>query len=190
MERHPRITPRITTRDMAIIPIFSVLTALGAFIKLPLGPVPVSMQMVFVVLSGILLGKKALYSQLIYVLLGLMGLPIFTGGGGIGYILTPTFGYLVGFILAAFTIGSLREKMKSITVLKLFLISFIGVIVIYLCGAGYLYLLKNVILGNSPLSLFNALKFGALVFLPGDTLWCLFAAFLGKRLTKEIPLLK
>jgi len=189
MEQKLTLKRKFSTRDMAIIPIFSVLTAVGAFIKLPIGPVPISMQTVFVVLSGIILGRKAVYSQLIYVLLGLLGLPVFTGGGGIGYILTPTFGYLVGFILASYLIGTLREKLKTITVLKLFLISFLGLIVIYTIGAGYLSVLKNLIMGNAPLSLAKAIKFGALVFIPGDTLWCVFAAFLGKRLTKEIPLL-
>lgn len=189
MERNQTLKRKISTRDMAIIPIFSVLTAVGAFIKLPIGPVPLSMQTVFVVLSGIILGRKAVYSQLIYVLLGLLGLPVFTSGGGIGYIFTPTFGYLVGFILASYIIGALREKLKTITVLKLFLISFIGLIVIYTAGAGYLYILKNLIMGDAPISLAKAIKFGALVFIPGDTLWCVFAAFLGKRLTKEIPLL-
>jgi biotin transporter BioY len=61
--------------------------------------------------------------------------------------------------------------------------------VIYTIGAGYLYVLKNLIMGDAPISLAKAIKFGALVFIPGDTLWCVFAAFLGKRLTKEIPLL-
>lgn len=188
MERNQTLKRKISTRDMAIIPIFSVLTAVGAFIKLPIGPVPLSMQTVFVLLSGIILGRKAVYSQLIYVLLGLLGLPVFTSGGGIGYIFTPTFGYLAGFILASYVIGTLREKMKTITVLKLFLISFIGLILIYTVGAGYLYILKNLIMGDSPISLAKAIKFGALVFIPGDTLWCIFAAFLGKRLAKEIPL--
>lgn len=188
MERNQTLQRKISTRDMAIIPIFSVLTAVGAFIKLPIGPVPLSMQTVFVLLSGIILGRKAVYSQLIYVLLGLLGLPVFTSGGGIGYIFTPTFGYLAGFILASYIIGTLREKLKTITVLKLFLISFIGLTLIYTVGAGYLYILKNLIMGDSPISLAKAIKFGALVFIPGDTLWCIFAAFLGKRLTKEIPL--
>ena len=92
--------PFLTTRELTLLPLFTVLTAVGAFIKIPLGAVPVSLQTVFVLLSALLLGKKAAISQGLYVLLGLLGLPIFTGGGGIGYVLTPTFGYLIGFIAA------------------------------------------------------------------------------------------
>lgn len=172
----------LTTKEMAIIPIFSALTAIGAFIKIPIGPVPVSLQTVFVLLSGLLLGRKAIFAQLIYVLLGLMGLPVFTGGGGLGYVLTPTFGYLVGFIAAAGLIGYLREKLTAPTFLQLLTLSLLGVLVIYTLGAGYLYVLKNFLVGTSPMSLKNAIRYGALVFLPADTLWSIFAAGLSRRL--------
>ncbi len=176
---------KISTRDLAILPIFSVLTAIGAFIRIPIGIVPVSLQTVFVVLSALLLGKKAFYAQLIYVLLGLMGLPIFTGGGGIGYILTPTFGYLLGFITAAYIMGSIKEKLGDIKFYKLALISLVGLLVIYSFGVSYLYLLKNMILPGAPIALYSAIKFGALLFLPMDTLWCLFGALLSTRLLKH-----
>src|SRR5690554_4569970 len=112
---------RFTTRDMTILPLFTVLTAVGAFIKIPIGAVPVSLQTVFVLVSALLLGKKATIAQGLYVLLGLLGLPIFTGGGGIGYIFTPTFGYLLGFIAAAYVVGSLRDWTKKKDLLSLFL---------------------------------------------------------------------
>lgn len=176
---------RISTRDLAIIPIFSVLTAVGAFIRIPIGIVPVSLQTVFVVISALLIGRKAAYSQLIYVLLGLLGLPIFTGGGGIGYILTPTFGYLVGFILAAFAMGYLKDSLKSYSLLKLLAISFLGLIIIYASGVIYLYLLKNLILPGSPLGLTQAVRFGALIFLPMDSIWCALGATLSERLLKH-----
>ncbi len=176
---------RISTRDLAIIPIFSVLTAVGAFIRIPIGIVPVSLQTVFVVISALLIGKKAAYSQLIYVLLGLLGLPIFTGGGGIGYILTPTFGYLVGFVLSALAMGYLKDSLKSYSLIKLLAIAFLGLLIIYSSGVIYLYLLKNLILSGSSLSLTQALRFGALIFLPMDTIWCSLGAALSLRLLKH-----
>jgi len=176
---------KISTRDLAVLPIFSVLTAIGAFIRIPIGVVPVSLQTVFVVLSALLLGKKAFYSQLIYVLLGLLGLPVFTGGGGIGYIFTPTFGYLLGFMVAAYIMGSLKEKLTETRFYKLALISLLGLVVIYSFGVSYLYLLKNLLLPGSPMGLYDAIRYGALLFLPMDTLWCLFGAFLSTRLLKH-----
>jgi biotin transport system substrate-specific component len=176
---------RISTRDLAIIPIFSVLTAVGAFIRIPIGIVPVSLQTVFVVISALLIGKKAAYSQLIYVLLGLLGLPIFTGGGGIGYILTPTFGYLVGFVLSALAMGYLKDSLKSYSLIKLLSIAFLGLLIIYSSGVIYLYLLKNLILTGSSLGLTQAVRFGALIFLPMDTIWCSLGAVLSQRLLKH-----
>lgn len=176
---------RISTRDLAIIPIFSVLTAVGAFIRIPIGIVPVSLQTVFVVISALLIGKKAAYSQLIYVLLGLLGLPIFTGGGGIGYILTPTFGYLVGFVLSALAMGYLKDSLKSYSLIKLLSIAFLGLLIIYSSGVIYLYLLKNLILSGSSLGLTQAVRFGALIFLPMDTIWCSLGAALSLRLLKH-----
>ena len=176
---------KISTKDLAILPVFSVLTAVGAFIRIPIGVVPVSLQTVFVVISALLLGKKAFYAQLIYVLLGLMGLPVFTGGGGIGYVFTPTFGYLLGFMAAAYLMGALREKLVTLSFMRLALIALLGLLVIYGLGVSYLYLLKNLILPGTPMGLYDAIRYGALLFLPMDTLWCLFGALLSERLLKH-----
>lgn len=177
--------PFLTTRELTLLPLFTVLTAVGAFIKIPIGAVPVSLQTVFVLLSALLLGKKAAISQGLYVLLGLLGLPIFTGGGGIGYVLTPTFGYLMGFIAAAFIVGSLRDLTKKKDIFSLFLFSILGVIVIYTMGVTHLYLLSHLLTGGSRMPLGAAIKFGALVFLPMDLLWSFFGASLAARLLKN-----
>lgn len=174
-----------TTRELTILPLFTVLTAVGAFIKIPIGTVPVSLQTVFVLLSALLLGKKAAISQLLYVLLGLMGLPIFTGGGGIGYVLRPTFGYLLGFIAAAYVVGSLRDFFQRKDLLTLFIFSVVGVLVIYTIGVGYLYVLSHTLAGGSQIPLATAVKVGALVFLPMDLLWAFFGAGLSARLLRN-----
>lgn len=182
----PRPNPRLTTRDLTLIPLFTVLTAAGAFVRIPLGPVPISLQFIFVALSGILLGRKGGLAQGLYLLLGLLGLPIFTGGGGIGYIFTPTFGYLVGFVAAATLIGALRESLGTVTVGRLTLASLAGLLVLYAFGVTWLYVLMNLLLDTPPLSLAVAIRVGALVFLLGDTLWCVVAAIVGTRLLKAL----
>ena len=69
----------------SLIPVFAALTAAGAWIKLPLPPVPITMQNLFVVMSGMILGAKAgAVSQIVYLIVGIMGLPVFSGGGGPG----------------------------------------------------------------------------------------------------------
>lgn len=109
----PKIENRFLTltRDIVLIFSFAVLTGLSASLKIEIGPVPITMQTFAVLISGILLGsKKGMLSQLTYLSMGLSGLPWFSRGGGWQYILSPTFGYLIGFVLAAFFVGYLTER--------------------------------------------------------------------------------
>jgi biotin transport system substrate-specific component len=106
--------------------IFVFLTAIGAYIRVPLffTPVPLTMQTLFVVLSGALLKwKYGSISQGLYVILGIAGLPIFAGGAsGIGVIFGPTGGYLISFIIASFILGVILERNKY---------SLLGLIIIF-----------------------------------------------------------
>lgn len=94
------------TRNMVLAALFAALTAIGAFLQIPTGTVPITLQFLFTALAGLLLGWKwGAVSQLLYVGIGLLGLPVFTQGGGIGYVLQPSFGFLLGLIPAAAVIG-------------------------------------------------------------------------------------
>ncbi|MBI3195023.1 MAG: biotin transporter BioY [Ignavibacteriae bacterium] len=95
---------------------FALLTAVGAQIEVPHQPVPYTMQTFFVLLSGALLGKRnAAFSQLLYLGLGALGLPVFAQFGfGITRLLGPTGGYLLSFPVAAFAVGYIIDKNKSI----------------------------------------------------------------------------
>jgi biotin transport system substrate-specific component len=164
---------RILSRPLAIdrtlsniltIALFTTLTALGAFVRIPLPftPVPVTLQVFFVLLSAVMLGRKAAISQALYLGLGAMGLPIFTGAGaGFAHLFGPTGGYLLGFVAAAFAIGMITEKNKNAAVMTLALL--LGIVIIYACGTLQLALLLHV----APL---RALQLGALPFIMGDAL--------------------
>ena len=101
----------LTIRKMTFCAIFTALIAVGAFIKIPVPPIPFTLQTMFVVLAGLMLGgNMGGISALLYMILGLIGIPIFTGGGGIGYVLKPTFGYIIGFCVGAYAIGKISYK--------------------------------------------------------------------------------
>ena len=103
------------TRQMILIALFAALTGIGAFIKIPTPLVPYTLQYLFCAYAGIFLGSKdGLYSQLLYISIGLVGFPIFASGGGPAYVLQPTFGYLMGFAAGAYVIGLLIKKLKNI----------------------------------------------------------------------------
>ena len=91
------------TYKMILVALFAALIAVGAFIRVPVPLVPFTMQTFFVVLAGMLLGKKlGAASALVYLAIGLIGIPVFTQGGGIGYVLKPSFGDMIGFIVAGY----------------------------------------------------------------------------------------
>lgn len=179
---------KITTRDMILAALFAALTAVGAFIKIPLGTVPITLQLLFTVLAGIMLGSKlGALSQLIYMIIGLLGVPVFAGGtGGITTVISPSFGYVIGFVAGAYVIGKIVEMQARSSLINLIIASITGTAVIYLIGVPYLYFVMNNITGKA-MTFANAVKFGVLVFIPGDLLKCTIAAVLG---TKVVPAVK
>ncbi|MEK6265640.1 MAG: biotin transporter BioY [Clostridium sp.] len=177
---------KISTRDLIITSLFTALTAVGGFISIPLGPVPITLQTIFVVLSGLILGAKlGALSQIIYVILGLVGLPIFAGGiGGLTSVVSPSFGFVIGFIAAAYVIGKLTEKNKSLSTIIYSVV--LGSFVIYLVGVPYFYFIFTSYLGKS-INFYGALKYACLPFIPGDFAKAVIAIILAKKL---LPMLK
>ncbi len=178
---------KVTVRDIPQIALFTALTAVGAFIKIPIPMVPITLQVFFVTLAGVLLGsKKGALSQLLYILIGLIGIPIFTQGGGIAYIFKPTFGYLLGFILGAYVIGLIIEKEKVKSIKKILFAILAGVGVIYAIGVAYLYIVNNYYVGKD-FSLWFAFYYGFLLCIGGDLICSYFASLLCYKL---LPIIK
>lgn len=177
----------LKTRDLTMIAMFASLTAVGAFIKIPLPIVPFTLQYFFCALGAMILGsKKGALSQSLYVLMGLIGIPIFTQGGGIQYIFNLTFGYLIGFILGAFVIGKIAENTKKITNIKILIACILGLIIIYLLGVIHMYIIYNFYLGE-VVGIWKIINIGILAFLPGDLILSLMISIVG---VKVIPVLR
>lgn len=178
---------KISTRDMILVAMFAALIAVGAFIKIPVGPVPITLQLLFTTLAAVLLGwRLGALSTLVYLLIGLVGFPIFTGGGGISYVFNPTFGFLIAFIFGTALTGYLTEKMKKLSVIKLFAASYAGLGVIYLIGVSYFYFIMNFYLGKQ-ISVYSSIMTCFVVFIPGDICKCLITSIAGVKL---IPVLR
>ncbi len=177
---------KLTTLDITQIGMFSALTAIGAFITIPVGPVPITLQSFFVLLSGIILGsKKAAFAQIAYVLLGLFGLPIFSGfSGGFQHMLKPSFGFLIGIIAAAYVVGLIAEKDKT-SAKNLSFAVIAGTFVLYAIGLPYMYYILNIML-TSNFSIMQILNMGMFMFIPGDTLKAVIAVFVGKKLKERL----
>ncbi|HLV10523.1 MAG TPA: biotin transporter BioY [Halanaerobiales bacterium] len=176
---------RISNRELVLTALFTTLTIIGAFIRIPLPYVSITIQNAFVFMAGLLLRKKmAALSQLLYIVIGLLGIPIFSEGGGLAYIFKPTFGYLLGFIAAAYLIGLLAEN-REIDFKNTVLISLSGIGVIYLFGVPYLYLVLKIVMGVE-IAFPEAIKTGMIAFLPGDFLKALFVAAIAPRLSRNL----
>lgn len=151
------------TAAMVVVSIFS------RFVPLPVGGVPFSLQPLVVYLVGGLLNKRtAVLSMSAYVLLGLIGIPVFTSApfGGIGYVMSPTFGFLIGFILAAWLMAMTLERTGR-TVPGYLLACGVGLLVIYLVGLPYLYMILNFYLGKA-VSIAGVMKIGLIPFIGLD----------------------
>ncbi len=176
----------MATSRVVRVAVFVVLTSLGAFLKIPFFPVPLTLQTLFVILSGIILGPKlGALSQIIYITVGLSGIPVFANGGGISYILSPTFGYIIGFIPAAYTSGMLSKQLAFSPIINMILAATIGTTLIYLSGLPYLYIVMKYIIGKN-LTLYHTLLYGCLVFLPGDAAKIIASALIGSKVTVRV----
>ena len=167
--------------------VFISLISVGAFIRIPVPSIPFTMQLFFVTLSGLVLGGKlALISNCLYLFMGLIGIPIFANGGGIGYIFKPSFGYIIGFCIGAFVTGIMAEKRSNPSYRRLLFASFCGFFIVYFFGLVYYYLISYFYLKNFA-GFFPLILHGFLMTCPGDIACTFFAAFIAERL---IPVIK
>ncbi|MDY6789759.1 MAG: biotin transporter BioY [Thermodesulfobacteriota bacterium] len=160
--------------------LLAALTAAGAYLSIPIGPVPIILQNMFVMLSGLLLGSRwGLASVGVYLLAGACGLPVFSGGlGGISRMVGPTGGYLLGYLPAVYVIGLITEKVKQNMVFDVIAMS-CGCIIIYLCGVTWLKILTGMTVSKT-------LAVGMYPFLIGDALKIAAAAAIAKSLRPVI----
>ena len=170
-----------TTKNLVLCALFAALIVVGTYIKIPTPLLPLTLQTMFVVLSGLVLGKKfGPVSVLVYIFAGLIGLPVFTGS-----IFNPTFGYIIGFIAGAFVAGYIAEKFKPCFITWT-LGAFAGMVVIYAFGIPYYYLLSKFYLENE-LGAKTLLIYFVLMPMPGDIVKRIAAGLITGRLAIFFP---
>jgi biotin transport system substrate-specific component len=172
---------KMSIKGMVYAALFGALTAAGALIVIPLPPVPITAQTFFLNVAAVLLGGSlGALSQFIYVMLGVVGIPVFAGGkAGIGVIFGPTGGYLLGFIIAAFVVGKIAGAKKGAGILWYIFAMLTGMFIIYGLGTLQLSLVAK-------LTFRKALAVGVLPFIPGDLIKILLAAIISSKLKGRI----
>lgn len=177
----------LDTKSLVLCALFTSLIAAGAFIRIPVPLVPFTMQFMFTNLAGLLLGgRRGFISVLLYIIIGLAGIPVFTQGGGPGYVLQPTFGYILGMALGTWLAGLIADRGGGS--IKTYLAAgLLNLIAVYVTGMIYLYFIKDLYLGT-PISAANLLIYCCLVFIPGDGLSLVLGAIIAKRLRPRLDL--
>ena len=172
----------LTAIDIAECSLFVALMVAGAYIKIPFPFMPLTFQTVFAVCAGLLLGwRKGIISMTVYALAGLVGLPVFTSGGGFHYVLMPSFGYILGFIASAGIAGALHKR--TLKLWQIVLIAFVACLADYVFGIAY-FIAVWVLSGYS--GLWNAVVTYNLIYLLKDVILCVLSAFLCFAVTPAI----
>ena len=206
MKKHSDNIQAISTEKIsasfkiAVTALMCALTCAGGFIRIPLPLLDITLQTFFACMAGLILGKKwGTASQAIYAFMGLVGVPVFTRGGGITYIFQPSFGFILGFVFCAFLCGVLRDiffskkintagKIKATEYFKVFLICIVGILGVYLIGAPYMLIMQSVYLSFNHAAIIAAALNLPLYFL-GDLLSLILLIIAAPILYKRTPTL-
>jgi len=167
---------KMTLKGMILAAVFAALTGILTQVQIPLDPVPINLALFAVYLAGALLGPKyGLISMLVYVLLGAVGVPVFSGfSGGLHKLVGPTGGYIAGYILCAFFTGLLSRRWGfRFTTLSAAML--VGLAVCYGLGTAWFMIVTG-------RDLFTSLTLCVIPFLPGDAVKIALAALLAGRL--------
>ena len=165
------------TRYLILSAIFAVLTALGTWLRIPTPISSFTLQTFFCAMAGLLLGSRwGAVSMAVYLLLGVVGLPVFTVGGGFAAFVTPTGGFLLGLVPMAWVAGKVKKSFPA---------CLLGLLVLYAVGLPWMHTVITVYL-QKPWSVRQTLLYGMLAFLLWDLLKMALAAWLCKKIRPRI----
>lgn len=164
--------------DIAECALFVALMVASAYIQIPFPLVPLTFQTVVSVLAGLLLGaKKGAISMTVYMLIGLIGLPVFTAGSGIYYVLKPSFGYILGFILSAAVAGLIAGR-AGLPLWRYIVGALAAFVADYVVGIPYCMVAAHLLGVENLTSLFIT---GNLIYMPKDAALSVLAAILARK---------
>ena len=175
---------KLELREMVLCALFIALITVGTFIRIPVGTDVYTLQFLFTLLAGLMLGARlGAVAVIAYILLGLLGVPVFAAGGGPGYVLQPTFGYLLGFALQAWFCGKYARRLRTISFRSLLAVNAGRMAIVYILGIGWFYLMSNYVL-QAPIAFWAAIFYCGILQAGPDFLLCMAAAGLALRCYK------
>ncbi len=173
--------------DTVYIAMFAAIIAVCSQISISVGPVPFTLQTLGVfVTAGLLGAKRGVISVVVYIAMGLVGIPVFAGfSGGISSLVSPSFGYILGFILTALAVG-LGKKLFGTKVIPMTVSMVIGLVLCYIVGTAYFMIVYSA--NDNPISLATALGWCVIPFIVPDICKIAAAVTLVNRLGKIVKI--
>lgn len=172
---------KLAVKELVLCALFIALITVGTFVRIPVGTDVYTLQFLFTLLAGLMLGARlGAIAVGAYILLGLIGVPVFASGGGPGYVLQPTFGYLIGFVLQAWFCGKYVCQLSQINFRKVLMVNVGGMAIVYLLGISWFYVFSNYVI-SAPIGLWAAIFYCGILQAGPDFLLCVAAAGLGVR---------
>lgn len=184
---------KLTAKEISLVAMFAALTSVAAILSrfslivIPFTQVPFSLVPFVVLLAGMIIGPRlGALSLIVYTLLGLIGIPVFESPvAGPAYLLKPTFGFILGFILGAYVTGIMLPREGNPSIIRYLAASLAGIVVIYAIGLPYLYGILNFYLGKT-VPVMQVLKIGLLPFIGLDLIKGVLAAFLASAVVRRL----
>lgn len=182
---------KFKTLDLTLASMFVGLMAIGANITsfvpfMVVGGVPITLQTFFAILAGLILGSRlGAISMTVYALVGLVGVPIFAKfGAGFSTIISPTFGFILSFILTAYVVGKVVEKNRSLSAFVI--ASLIGLVINYVFGTNWMYFAYKFWAAAPKGFTYEMAWLWMVAPLPKDIILAVFAGMMGHRLEKTV----
>lgn len=175
------------TKDLTLMANMLALLIICSQITIPMWPVPITLQTFAVLIIGMLLPPKQAFTvTALYLVMGVIGLPVFSGfKGGFSSLLSPTFGFIISFIPASVVTSILSNK-KLPSLNQLLVAGIAATIIIYGIGIPYLGFILNHVLELSK-SISEILSIGMIPFLIGDMIKLFIASYIATKLTLLLP---
>lgn len=177
----------MSLKVMVLTGLFAALHIVGSQLSVPIGPVPHTLQIFFVLLAGVVLGGRwGGLSVVVWILLGVFGLPVFAQGkAGAAVLLGPTGGFLVGFVLCAYIVGVYAERVAAPVFGRVLAVMLVGLALVYALGlAGFMASFKYFL--HKPMTLTTAFTLSVLPFLPFDIIKTALAAYVGVKVRRTL----
>lgn len=175
-------------KEISRIALMIAVLSVCAQLAVPIGPVPITLQTLGVMTLGYTLTpKQAVVATTLYMVMGLAGIPIFSGGGGsLQSFLTPSFGFIIGYIPMTYAMARIQAKNTNNTWQGYVKGGIIGNIILYAIGVTYMYCILNYYM-NTSIGVGAALMVGMIPFIPGDILKACVAVMIARRVNAAFP---